>query len=676
VAKDALLDGLDDAQREAVTTPAVPLAIFAGAGAGKTRVLTHRIAWQSRHARIDPAHVLAVTFTRKAAGELGDRLGRLGVRRVTAGTFHAIALAQLRRRREDHRLPIPKVLDRKVRLLAPLLPGRGAERAVLAAEVAAEIEWAKARLITPEGYEEAARAARRDPPRRFAEVAVLFERYERELRRRGLVDFDDVIRSCADALETDTEFQAAQRWRFRHVFVDEFQDANPAQFRLVRAWLGDRRDLCVVGDGDQAIYGFAGADASYLTRFRELFRDAFVVRLTTNYRSSPQVVAAATAVLSHDGEAAAVRSTKPDGPLPEVSVYPTDEAEARGIARALRRAYAPERRWSSMAVLYRTNAQSALLEEALRREGVPFRVRGGGRFLERPLVQVALDRLRRRTREVPGVPFAGHLEAITDEAAGAPEERREHIEAIARLGHEYLAADGGGGSLDGFLEFLQTTLRPGDDGGGSAANAVELLSFHRAKGLEFDAVFLVGLEQGLVPISHAETPAELAEERRLLYVALSRAEQRLHLSWAKKRTVGVRTYNRAPSRWLAPIEAIVASAPAGDGGEGVAGPGGRARLAAARAQVAQAQRRTGATRPAAAGAPLSELLAALLEWRRDLARASGVPAYVIFNNTTLEAVAAKRPRSRADLVDIPGIGPVKLARHGQALLDLVGRHPS
>jgi ATP-dependent DNA helicase UvrD/PcrA len=669
---DPFLDGLDDAQRKAVTTPAAPLAILAGAGAGKTRVLTHRIAWQSRHARIDPVYVLAVTFTRKAAGELGERLTRLGVRRVTAGTFHAIALAQLRRRREDQDLAMPKVLDRKVRLLAPLLPERGAERAVVAAEVAAEIEWAKARLITAEGYEESARAARRDPPRPFAEVAVLFERYERELRRRGLIDFDDVIRWCADILETDSEFQAAQRWRFRHLFVDEFQDANPAQFRLVRAWLGDRPDICVVGDGDQAIYGFAGADASYLTGFVDFFPGASVVRLGTNYRSSPQLVAAAGAVLGEGSAPAAVRSTRQDGPMPEVRIYPTDEAEAEGVAHGLRRAHAPERAWSSVAVLYRTNAQSALLEEALRREAVPFRVRGGGRFLDRPLVQVALDMLRRRTREHPGVPFASHLEALTEDADSAPEERREHIDAIARLGSEYVAADGGTGSLDGFLEFLRTTLRPGDDGGASAANAVELLSFHRAKGLEFDTVFVVGLEQGLVPISHAETPAELAEERRLLYVALSRAERRLNLSWARKRSMGVHTYTRSPSPWLAPVEAAIAALPAVDAGDGAGVDGGRARLDAAREHLARAQQRSRGKPP---DAPTSELLDALLEWRRNMARASGVPAYVIFRNTTLEAVAAHRPRSQADLLAIPGIGPVKLARHGQALLDLVGRHP-
>src|SRR5213079_1168993 len=291
---------------------AVPLAILAGAGAGKTRVLTRRIAWQARHAHIDPGHTLAVTFTRKAAGELGDRLTRLGVRRqVAAGTFHAIALAQLRRRCEDHDRPMPKLLDRKARLLVPMLPGRGGERALLAAEV----EWAKARLARADGYQTAAEAARRDPPRPPAEIAVFFERYERERRRRGLVDFDDLITWCAHALETDAEFQAAQRWRFQHVFVDEFQDANPAQFRLVRAWLGDRPDVCVVGDGDQAIYGFAGADASYLTSFAEHFPGASVVRLGTNYRSSPQVVSAAAAVLTTTAERADVRSSRPEGPL-------------------------------------------------------------------------------------------------------------------------------------------------------------------------------------------------------------------------------------------------------------------------------------------------------------------------------------------------------------------------
>jgi len=667
---DPLLDGLDNTQREAVTTRAKPLAILAGAGAGKTRVLTRRIAWQARHAHIDPAHTLAVTFTRKAAGELGDRLTRLGVRRqVAAGTFHAIALAQLRRRSEDRDRAMPNLLDRKARILVPMLPGRGGERALLAAEVAAEIEWAKARLIGPDGYQVAAETAHRSPPRPPAEIAVLFERYERERRRRRLVDFDDLITWCADALESDAEFQAAQRWRFQHLFVDEFQDANPAQFRLVRAWLGDRPDLCVVGDGDQAIYGFAGADASYLTAFGDHFGDAAVVRLGTNYRSSPQVVAAAAAVLTTTGARAGVRSSQPEGPLPVVRSYPSDEAEAEGVAGTLRREHTPGTPWSSAAVLYRTNAQSALFEEALRREGIPFRIRGGVRFLDRPEVQVALDTLRERTRARPGIPLAGHLEALTESVADASEERREHVEELGRLGRDYFAADGGEGSLAGFLEFLRTALRAGDDSGGPGADAVELLSFHRAKGLEFDTVFVVGVETGLVPIVHAETPSERAEELRLLYVALSRAERHLHVSWAQKRTVGMRTYRRTPSPWLAPIEQTVAAAhtPARTGAER-AEPG---------RGIAAARERMAGTRPRAAAddSKRSELLGALLEWRRNLARASGVPAYVIFHDSTLEAVARDRPRSRGDLLTIPGIGPVKVERHGEALLELVGRHP-
>ena len=369
------------------------------------------------------------------------------------------------------------------------------------------------------------------------------------------------------------------------MFVDEFQDANPAQFRLVRAWLGDRTDLCVVGDGDQAIYGFAGADASYLTAFGDHFRGAAVVRLGTNYRSSPQVVSAAASVLTTSGERAAIRSSRPEGPLPVVRAYPSDEAEAEGVARALHREHPPGTRWSSAAVLYRTNAQSALFEEALRREGVPFRVRGGGRFLDRPEVQVALDTLRERTREQPGVPFAGQLEALTDSAADASEERREHVETIGRLGRDYLAADGGNGSLAGFLEFLQTALRAGDDTGASSGDAVELLSFHRAKGLEFDTVFVVGLETGLVPIVHAETPSEKAEELRLLYVALSRAERNLQVSWAQKRTMGMRTYRRTPSPWLKPIEATVAAAGTPERGAAARNEQGRG-LAAAREHVA------------------------------------------------------------------------------------------
>ncbi|MFI5052816.1 MAG: ATP-dependent DNA helicase UvrD2 [Acidimicrobiia bacterium] len=673
---DSLLEGLDATQREAVTTPAAPLAILAGAGSGKTRVLTRRIAWQSHERLIDPAHVLAVTFTRKAAGELRTRLSRLGVREsVTAGTFHAIALAQLRRRTEEAGRVMPALLERKVRILIPLVPGRGREAALLASEVASEIEWAKARLVKPEGYERAVAATGRTPPRAAGEVAEIFRAYEREKRKRRLVDFDDLITGCADALEHDPEFAAAQRWRFRHLFVDEFQDASAAQFRLVRAWLGDRSDLCVVGDGDQAIYGFAGADSSYLVRFRrhfppERFPAVGMVQLGSNYRSTPQIVGAASAVLGPPGKGRpAIRAARPDGPAPEITEYPTDEAEASGVARALRAAHEPDRRWSRMAVLYRVNAQSAGFEEALSRAGVPFRVRGGGRFLDRPEVKVALDSLRDVARAAPSRRFAEHLTDFATDAEELSEERREHIDALARLGREYLEAEGGTGTVDGFLAFLQASLQ-GNDADETSDDAVELLTFHRAKGLEFDAVFVTGLERGLVPISYAKTPEALDEEQRLLYVALSRAERALHLSWAKQRTVGMRTASRTPSPWLARVERASSPNPEVDAPAASA----RARIADARARVGQAN---GATKPAR-GAPVPEadrpLYEALVAWRLRQSRAANAPAFVIFSNSTLAAIAAARPQSQLALLDVPGIGPVKAERYGETVLALVTEH--
>ncbi len=668
---DDLLVGLDVTQRAAVTSDAAPLAILAGAGSGKTRVLTRRIAWLAVNRRIDPQHVLAVTFTRKAAGELVARLARLGVRRqVTAGTFHAIALAQLRRRQTDRDHAMPAILERKARVIVPMLRVKGAEAALRAGELAGEIEWAKARLVDAEGYEAAAARAHRETPRPAAEVATIYARYEREKRSRGLVDFDDLIWWCADALENDEEFQATQRWRFRHLFVDEFQDVSPAQLRLVRAWLGDRADLCVVGDGDQAIYGFSGADAGYLTRFDRHFPGAGIVRLGANYRSSPQVVAAATAVLRASGaDVPAMHAPGADGPLPTVTAYPSDDDEARGVATRIRAGHGPDRPWSSFAVLVRTNAQSAAFEESLRREKVPFRVRGGGRFLERPEVRAALDALGASARSAPARPFADHLTDLVSDAAEAPEERREHVEALARLGREYLAADGGRGSLDGFRAYLDTALR-GDGEGDVRADAVELLTFHRAKGLEFPVVFVTGVERGLVPISHADTPAEVAEERRLLYVAVSRAERELHVSWSEQRTIGLRTYRRTPSPWLGAIEATLPDfvpepVPARDGGRAA-----RDRLDAARDRTARAARPGTADLPP----PDAELLAALVEWRRSLARASSVPAFVIFHDSTLAAIAGVQPRTREALLALPGIGPVKAERHGDTLLELISRH--
>jgi DNA helicase-2/ATP-dependent DNA helicase PcrA len=548
-----LLAGLDDAQCAAVTTDAAPLAILAPAGSGKTRVLTRRIAWRARGGSLDPRRVLAVTFTRKAAGELARRLTRLGVdESVTAGTFHALALAQLRRRAEEAGREAPRVLDRKTRLLARLLDAkgtRGGRPANAVGDVAAEIEWAKARMIAPDQFALAAARSGRQLARPADELADVYARYELEKRRRRVVDFDDLLWWCAHAMEHDETFADAQRWRFRHLFVDEFQDASPLSVRLVAAWLGDRTDLCVVGDPAQAIYGFAGADPSFLDDFAQHFPGGTTVRLHANYRSTPQVVATAAAVLARGHSGPAAEATRADGPIPTAHVFTNDVEEAAAVARAFAEARREGVAWQQMAVLFRTNNQAALFERAFARAGVPYSVGARDGFFDRPGVGALVERLERADRAAPGRHLSDHISDLVawaddDEPS---EEARTDGAALARLAGEYRAAEGGNGTLSGFLAWAAIATR-GDRSGNP--NSVECCTFHRAKGLEWSFVWIAGLEAGFVPISYATTEPAFDEERRLLHVALSRAHDTLHLSWAQQRTFGTRTNRREPSPWL------------------------------------------------------------------------------------------------------------------------------
>ena len=670
-----LFAGLDESQHLAVVSPAQPLCILAPAGSGKTRVLTRRIAHRVATGSADGSRVLALTFTRKAAGELRERLHGLGVReQVAAGTFHSVALTQLRRRWADRGERAPVLLERKARLLAPLLDraraGTRQPAAVQVADLATEIEWAKARLISPAAYEAEVAATGRRSLVVPATMAAVYERYENEKRRKGLVDFDDLLVSCALALQDDAEFAAAQRWRFRHLFVDEFQDVNPVQFRLLQGWLGDRLDLCVVGDPNQAIYSWNGADPTLLTDFARHFPGAETVRLDRNYRSTPQVVALARTVLpaggagpGADGEITAVRA---EGPTPVVRQFDSDVDEAIGVARALRRAHAPGVPWAHLAVLARTNAQLVLLGEHLRSAGIPCRISGAGNLLRQPEIGAALAHLRRLPASMPFVPRLVDLEEAAGD--GGAEERLRNLELLVRLGREYAAIDAVA-SVDGFVAWLQAGDR--SEFGGSG-DAVELTTFHRAKGLEWPVVFVTGLERGLVPIGHATTPAAEAEERRLLYVALSRALDEVHCTWAERRTFGSRTVPRAPSPLLDPIQEAVAVMSAG------VPPGEwRERIAAERARLCAfpaGGRRPGAGRPSPSGPGRNadpDVWEALTAWRAATAQASGVPAYLICHDATLAAVAEARPTTREELMALPGLGPVKTRRYGETLLALL-----
>lgn len=565
-----LLNDCDDAQRAAITSDAAPLFVRAGAGSGKTRVLTRRVAWRLANASADPSHTLVVTFTRKAASELRRRLAALGADGpVTAGTLHAIALAELRRLALDRGASLPIVLESRGRLIERLAaqgklavgPNEGLD------EVVGEIDWAKARLVDPEHYPDAARRARRHTRVNAPQLAECYATFEREKSRRGVLDFDDLLVRLADEIDRDPDLAAAQRWRFRHFFLDELQDLSAAQLRLLDAWLGGRADLFAVGDGDQAIYGFGGALESALSDLLVRYPAATVLDLDANYRSSPQIVAFAGALRDGRGETIACGE---DGPLPTVTAYPTADEEANGIAAALlalRRRGVAER---DCAVLARTNAQLRLLSEALEHAGVARRASLGA-FLSDPDVMAAMRSLRgARSPER----LRAALEGLDHEVA----EGSSALRQLAEIGAEYLLLDPIA-SGEGLATYLRQSARtepgPGEGGG------VEVLSFHRAKGLEWPVVFVAGLEDGYVPIAHARTPAEHEEELRLLYVALSRAGRELHCSFARRRVFGGMARERTRSPLLdGPVGALRAMAPAGPPGS----EAGRA-LAEARAHL-------------------------------------------------------------------------------------------
>ncbi len=560
-----LLAGCDAEQAEAITTPASPLCVLAGAGSGKTRVLTRRIAWRVMDGSAVADHVLALTFTRKAAAELRSRLGSLGMTDgVRAGTFHAVALNELKHLAAERRVGLPAVVASKLGLLAavttgwsPMLLAKDGGRSrrararsphdeplVRLVDLAQEIEWAKARCLQPVDYERAAAIAGRLNSWPAGVVSEAWEAYELEKRRRRVLDFEDLLLCCAAELEADVQFAASARWRTRHLFVDEYQDVNAAQLRLLRLWLGDRDDLCVVGDPDQAIYSWNGSDPAAISRFASEFPRAVVLRLGINYRSTREVLTVAAAVLGQ-GDPATAGGPASEGAAPTITAYHNDLDEAEGVAAALRLAKRPGRSWSQLAVLARTNAQLHAFERALTARHIPHRTAGSTALLQREAARAAL---RDAGRAANGALLASFAADLRDEA-GESADLRE----IAGLIDDYLAEDVAPTGAR-FCDWVDAAVRA--EGASFYSDTVTLSTFHRSKGLEWPVVFLTGLEAGLVPIAHAKDPDALAEERRLLYVACTRAAEELHCSFAEERTFSAKgPSRRTPSPWLGAIEA-------------------------------------------------------------------------------------------------------------------------
>ena len=692
------LDELDDEQREAVLAARGPVCVLAGAGTGKTRTITRRIAHLVTAGHVAAGQVLAVTFTQRAAGEMRSRLRALddgaGTGSVQAMTFHAAA------RRQLHYF-WPRVvgdtgwqlLDSKFSVVA-----QAASRAGLhvstddVRDLAGEIEWAKASLISPEDYATAVAEAGRDIPLDAAKVSGVYAGYETAKARAdgmALLDFDDLLLHTAAAIENDAAVADEFRDRYRCFVVDEYQDVTPLQQRVLDAWLGERDDLTVVGDANQTIYSFTGASPRYLLNFSRRFPDAAVVRLERDYRSTPQVVSLANQVIAAArgrvaGSKLHLVGQRDPGPKPSFAEHPDEVAEATAVAKKIAQLIESGTPPSEIAVLYRINAQSEAYEEALTEAGVAFQVRGGEGFFSRQEIRqalLAMQRAAERGVDAPSAELAPLVRQLLEPlglTAEAPagtkaRERWEALTALAELVDDEVAQRP---SLD--LQALVAELRQRADARHPpVVQGVTLASLHAAKGLEWDAVFLVGLADGTLPISHAlshgpdSEPVE--EERRLLYVGITRARVHLALSWALSRNPGGRQ-SRRPSRFL---NGIAPHSQADTPGKPrkQRGPAPRCRVC------------NGAlTTPAAVmlrrceGCPSDideQLLADLKDWRLRTSKDMSVPAYVVFTDNTLIAIAETLPGDDAALVAIPGIGARKLEQFGPDVLALVkGRQSS
>ena len=683
-----LLDGLDPEQRAAVTAPRGPVCVLAGAGTGKTRTITHRIAHLVQRGLVAPHQVLAVTFTARAAGEMRTRLRELGAAGVQAQTFHAAAFRQLRYFwPRVHGGSVWPLVDNKFRLVTQAANRIGASTEKESVrDLAAEIEWAKSSLVGPEQYPAAAARQGRAVPMPPDQVSKAFTAYEVLKTRAEVLDFDDLLLHTAAVLEDHPEVAEEFRSRYRSFVVDEYQDVTPLQQRVLDAWLGARDDLTVVGDANQTIYSFAGASPSWLVGFARRYAEAQVVRLERDYRSTPQVVSLANSVISAARDRPAGTRLKlvgqrPGGPEPDFAEHDDEPAEAEAAARRIAALVQQGVPLSEIAVLFRVNAQSEVYEKALSEAEIPYQVRGGERFFAREEVRQAMAALRGAAhRGVEGQDLPTAVRGVLAElglsgeppaGGGAARQRWDSLNALVDLAADLAEAEPET-DLARFAAELDVRAEAQHP---PTVEGVTLASLHAAKGLEWDAVFLVGLVEGTMPIQHAEDDAAVEEERRLLYVGVTRAREHLHLSWALSRSAGGRRYRRR-SRFL----------------HGLLPDEHPDALAKQRKPAAGGRSGGNRTRPQCriCGSPLSgtmdvkmgrcascpsdvdeELLEALRSWRTERARQLKVPAYVVFTDATLSAIAEQRPPDESALVAISGIGSTKVERFGADVLSLI-----
>jgi DNA helicase-2/ATP-dependent DNA helicase PcrA len=686
---DDLLNALDPEQREVALALRGPVRVLAGAGTGKTRAITHRIAYGVATGVYTPTEVLAVTFTTRAAGEMRTRLRSMGAGSVQARTFHSAALRQVR-------YFWPKVYGGQPPELTaskiPIVAGAARRNRVevnqaLLRDLASEIEWAKVSNVRPDDYERLAPSRGREVSGLDAgTVAHVFGSYEELKRDQGRMDMEDVLLCAAALLSEDERVAAEVRRQYKWFVVDEFQDVSPIQSALLDLWLGGRDEICVVGDPAQTIYSFAGARASYLTEFPTKFPGTTGVELVRNYRSTPQVVEAANALLTGSGTTSVqLRAQRGSGPALSWREASDEVAEAEAVADEVSRLSKQGVSLREMAVLFRINAQSETFEEALTARGIPYVVRGAARFFERQEVRQALALMRGQARgggeaaeglvdQVRAVLSGMGWSPEAPTARGQARDRWESLQALVSQATDHAASEEAAARTPTLTGFVAELDRRAHEQHAPVAEGVTLATLHAAKGLEWDAVFLCGMQEGSMPITYADTPAAVEEERRLLYVGMTRARVHLWLSWALARNPGGQA-RRRPSRFLTGLRPASAT----DRTDAPGAARGPRRQGKRAAVCKQCQKPLASSRERNRGycqdCPVpydEELFEVLRTWRKDQAEAQSVPAFVVFSDATLEALAEVKPKDRRALQSINGIGKAKLDKYADELLDLIG----
>ena len=684
-----LLEGLNVEQQRAVEAVSGPLCILAGAGSGKTTTITRRIANQVLTGAFDPLSIMAVTFTDRAAGEMRERLAKLGVQGVRARTFHSAALSQLRHLSGE---TPPQILPSKgvaLRQIANTLPKPYRFRP--AADLATEIEWAKNRRVTPDRYVNS--LGDHEPPIPADLMASVYKRYEAGKRERNLMDFEDLLEKTILMFQRDEWARERFAAKYRTFTVDEYQDVNLLQQTVLNEWLGDRDDLCVVGDDYQSVYGFTGATPDYLLEMPTRFRNTKVMRLETNYRSTPQVLAVANRLVPKLGGAEKVlHAVKDAGPEPALRRFSDGRAELRFIVGKIQQLHEDGLALEDMAILYRVNFRSEDYEEVLTAEGIPYQVTDGA-FLSRATARHMLSALKRSASTTIAADVfklatkAGYVDEPSDDLGAQELTRQNDLARFVRLAEEF---DDGTRTAKDFVTDIELRFAGAGQGRG-----VNLLTYHRAKGLEYEAVFLPRVEDGELPFKRSKSAEAVIEERRLFYVGITRAKTHLTITWVNDGKRKGSSFvgelmdqgakrGRATSREERSIETIAAEV-----GLEIAVSGGYSgtivEIEEERAiveveggsllTVPFGEVVTAGDKKLPLSGPADEEATAVLEslktWRRERAKADGMPAFVVFHDATLEQIAYSKPASIEELAQISGVGPTKLERYGPELIEVL-----